>query len=350
MESEYTEETRRLRTRFTIIYGATIVLLCVVFSALWLYYPQESSVVNRDMFQDDSEKLALLNEDAALHEGLMKLNELDMTYSKLIATSTDTISLANMNNLIITSQIDFSNMIDQLDKQKRFFKNPFNIEKSDAMIKAFITALNYRKSNDSLRMRLFNSGTNEKDLQLGTFTVLPSEENTQSKDDTIQNLLSQLKFQSQLKKYDFPMEQTRQPNAEIELLRSNVKRQTDSIKILLAVYKSLIKDNSNLTNQLDNLKLNTKTNQDETSMPDKINTLNNKIDDLNLDLAFAEIDCNLTRVNGKDIVYNSRQRKDLLQESLRSLKNLSNSTNPIVQRKVKTKLALLQNIAATVRD
>lgn len=349
MESEYTEETRQLRIKFTIVYVATILLLSLIFAAAWFYYPPESTIVNADMSKDNSEKLILLNDDAALHEGLMKLDELDMNYSKLMATPTNTISLANLNNLIATSQIDFSNMIDQMDQQKRFLKNPLNAEKSDAMIKAFISALNYRKSNDSLRMAFFNSGTNEKKLEIGTFTVLPAEENFQRKDDTIQNLLSQLKFQSQLKKYDFPTEQSRHVDTEVELLRSNVKRQTDSIKILLTVYNSLIKDNNSLTSQLNNLKLN-KITQDDASVPDKINSLNNKIDDLNVDLAFAEIDCNLTRVNGKDIVYNSRQRKDLLTESLRSLKNLSNSSNPMVQRKVKNKLALLQNIAATVRD
>ncbi len=83
---------------------------------------------------------------------------------------------------------------------------------------------------------------------------------------------------------------------------------------------------------------------------DKLKSLNDKIDGLNAELSLAKIDCNLTRANGKDIIYNSRQRRDLLEESLTSLKNLANSGNPVIQRMVKEKMQLLQNIAATVRD
>ncbi|MDQ6761795.1 MAG: hypothetical protein M3015_04100 [Bacteroidota bacterium] len=83
---------------------------------------------------------------------------------------------------------------------------------------------------------------------------------------------------------------------------------------------------------------------------DKLKSLNDKIDGLNAELSLAKIDCNLTRANGKDIIYNSRQRRDLPEESLTSLKNLANTGNPVIQRMVKEKMQLLQNIAATVRD
>ena len=89
---------------------------------------------------------------------------------------------------------------------------------------------------------------------------------------------------------------------------------------------------------------------DVTEPTDKIKSLNNKIDDLYAQLSLEKIDCNLTRANGKDIIYNSRQRRVLLQESLTSLKNLANSDNPFIQRMVKERMQLLQNIAATVRD
>lgn len=348
MQFGYLEEERKLKIKFAIIFIASIVLLLLVFAALWIYNPPSSRVTYTEMSTEDAENIVLLNEDQLLHEGLMKLDELDINYSKLLTESADSASLDSLNNLINTSKTDFNNLIDRLYSQKIKFKNPVNSEKSDNIIRAFISALNYRKSNDSLRMA--SPGlANGKNLEGDNFAILQLQLNAQNKDNTINDLLSQLRFQNQLKKYDLPVEQNIQPNTEIESLQSNVKKQRDSIKILLTVYNSLIKDNSSLANQLNKLKQNKNTPEAD-PMPGKINSLNDKIDDLNAEVVLARVDCNLTRANGKDIIYNSRQRKDLLQESLGSLKNLSSSNNPVIQRKVKDKMQLLQNIAATVRD
>ncbi len=347
MHSGYFEEERKLKIKFVIILIASIVLLSGVFAALWFY----NSPTYTEMPTGDAENIVLLNEDQLLHEGLMKLDELNMNYSKFLAASAGRASLDSLNNLINTSEADFSNLIERMYGQKSKFKNPGNSEKSDHIIHAFISSLNYRKSYDSLRMA--SAGfVNEENLEGDNLSIQQLKMSVQSKDDTIKNLLSQLRFQNQLKKYDSPVEQYIQPNTEIESLQSNVKKQRDSIKILSTVYNSLIKDNSNLTDQLNKLKLNNNNNTtpDEGQMPDKINSLNNKIDDLNAELVFARVDCNLTRANGKDIIYNSRQRKDLLNESLRSLKYLSKSDNPVIQRKVKDKLQVIQNLSTTVRD
>lgn len=347
MHSGYFEEERKLKIKFAIILIASIVVLSGVFAALWFY----NSPTYTEMPTGDAENIVLLNEDQLLHESLMKLDELNMNYSKFLAASAGRASLDSLNNLINTSEADFSNLIDRMYSQKSKFKNPGNSEKSDHIIHAFISSLNYRKSYDSLRMA--SAGfVNEKNPEGGNLSIQQLKMSVQSKDDTIKNLLSQLRFQNQLKKYDSPVEQYIQPNTEIESLQSNVKKQRDSIKILSTVYNSLIKDNSNLTDQLNKLKLNNNNTNtpDEGQVPDKINSLNNKIDDLNAELVFARVDCNLTRANGKDIIYNSRQRKDLLNESLRSLKYLSKSDNPVIQRKVKDKLQVIQNISSTVRD
>ena len=184
-------------------------------------------------------------------------------------------------------------------------------------------------------------------------SILQLQINVQAKDDTIRNLLSQLNFQDHLNRYNLPVQQIMQPaNNEVESLpafQSGERRQRDSIRILLAAYKTLITDNNHLTDQVTKLASN-KNKQDDDPTGDQVNLLNGQIDDLNAELILQRIDCNLTRANGKDIIYNARQRKDLLQESLASLKTLSTSNNPLIQRKVKNKLQLLQNIASTVRD
>lgn len=75
-----------------------------------------------------------------------------------------------------------------------------------------------------------------------------------------------------------------------------------------------------------------------------------KISELEASLRLAEVSCNLTRADSKEIIYNAKQRKALLENSLLILKNLSLSSNAIVQRKAKEKMNELRTIASTIRD
>ncbi len=343
---EYQEEKRKLKTRFVIVYIGSVVLLLLAFGALWYFNSPSDEPVYTDMPGEQSESAALLNEDQVLHDALMKLDKLDINYSKLLTESADSGSLDSLNNLINISETDFSNLVDRMYKQKSFFKNPSNAERSDSIIRAFISALNYRKSNNSLRMAFFG---NDKHPDGDTLAILRLQIDVENKRDTIRNLLEQLKYQNQFNANTFSAQQNSQPGPEIKSMQSDLIIQKDSIENLLSLYSSVVKANKSLTSQLNKLQSNTN-NTEAVIVPEKINSLNARIDDLNAELALAQIDCNLTRANAKDIIYNSRQRKDLLQESLNSLKNLSGSGNPVIQRKVKDKMQLLQSIASTVRD
>ncbi len=230
--------------------------------------------------------------------------------------------------------------------QRNIFQNPLNANKSDSIIYAFISAINSQKADNALRMAFSGNDIN---LERDSFAIFQSQMDMQTKNDSIMTLRDQLKFQNQFNRNSFPAGQSFQNNSAVESLQANIKAQKDSLQNLIALYNSVTKDNQNLTAQLNKLKSGpAKT--DVTESTDKIKSLNDKIDDLYAQLSLAKIDCNLTRANGKDIIYNSRQRRDLLQESLTSLKNLANSDNPVIQRMVKEKIQLLQNIAATVRD
>lgn len=345
MESEYQEYRKRLRSRFAILYIGSIVLLLLAFAALWFYVSPPRETVTEEMPSENTEAIELLNMDESLHKGMVKLDELDLSYSKLLANSAKSTSLDSLNNLINTSQIVFSNLLDSIYSKKKLLKNEAEIEKSNKIFSAFISALNYRKSNNSLRMALVGNNN----LSGDTSGSLALKMDLLNKEAMIKNLEDQLKFQNKLSKNVFTVQPQFQSDIETEPLQSNSKRHEDSIKVLLNVYSTLLKENSSLTSQLNKLKTNTGT-ADAALMSNKINSLNEKIDDLNAEMALAKIDCNLTRANGKDIIYNSKQRRDLLQESLNSLKNLSTSDNPVIQRKVKEKMQLLQDIAATVRD
>ena len=71
---------------------------------------------------------------------------------------------------------------------------------------------------------------------------------------------------------------------------------------------------------------------------------------LNDDLRFAEVDCNLSRADARQIVYNAKQRKELLTDALSTLNELVKSPDEEVQRKAKERMNLLRNIASSVHD
>jgi hypothetical protein len=75
-----------------------------------------------------------------------------------------------------------------------------------------------------------------------------------------------------------------------------------------------------------------------------------KLAELEASLRLAQVDCNLTRADGKQIISSSKQRSALLEESLRILNNLSSSGNPSVQQQVRDKQKELNRIATTIRD
>lgn len=75
-----------------------------------------------------------------------------------------------------------------------------------------------------------------------------------------------------------------------------------------------------------------------------------KLAELEASLRLAQVDCNLTRADGREIISSSKQRKALLEESLRILNNLSTSNNISVQQQVRDKQKELNRIATTIRD
>ncbi|MEO6637168.1 MAG: hypothetical protein ABIN25_02755 [Ginsengibacter sp.] len=342
---DYQEEIQRLKRRFAIIYAGSLILIALFIGAFWLYHSSTGEIASGDSPRDNNEKTALLNIDETLHESLARLDGLNISYAKVLAESADSTSLDSLNNLITIAQTEFSELIDRMYSRRGNFQSPENTNKSDSIIYTFISALNSQKANNALRMAF--SG-NEINLERDSFTIFQSQIDVQTKSDSIANLHDQLRSQNQFNRNSFTAVVPYENNTEILTLQANIKKQTDSLENLLALYKTVVKDNRALEAQL-KLK-STPPSSDANQTPDKIKSLNNKIDDLYAELSLSTVDCNLTRANAKDIIYNSRQRRDLLEASLASLKNLSGSDNPVIQRKVKEKMQLLQNIASTVRD
>lgn len=85
-------------------------------------------------------------------------------------------------------------------------------------------------------------------------------------------------------------------------------------------------------------------NKNRNSSPD------NKIEELNIELRLAQVDCNLTRADAGQIISKSKQRRQLLSEALCILTNLSAADNAIAQKKIRDKITRLNQVAKNYRD
>ncbi|MBC8034858.1 MAG: hypothetical protein H7Y03_11975 [Chitinophagaceae bacterium] len=121
---------------------------------------------------------------------------------------------------------------------------------------------------------------------------------------------------------------------------------------ILSMINTLKKENESLTAKINKLSTGNSTITNEMLKNEKSRAalLEKRISDLNAELRFAKVDCNLTRADVTQIISNSKQRKELLAEALASLNNLSRSDDAVIAQKAKEKFQRLNNIAKTVRD
>ncbi|HMC84670.1 MAG TPA: hypothetical protein VKI61_04065, partial [Chitinophagaceae bacterium] len=139
---------------------------------------------------------------------------------------------------------------------------------------------------------------------------------------------------------------------EIDLLKTAFNNQQKEYQAVLDKYNRLKNDNSNLVSQLAEYKKEASAQADNANATNenKINQLQQKVLDLNADLYFTKIDCNLSRADAQQIISNARQRKELLTETLVMLSRLSCSADEGIQKKAKEKIILLNHIATTLHD
>jgi hypothetical protein len=152
-------------------------------------------------------------------------------------------------------------------------------------------------------------------------------------------------------------ELVRMGRAQTVLRESLEKIRTDSA-VLRRQLDDQVKSGSALKDQVFNLRSNNEALQTRLVTDDgsggganaKTAALQRQSAQLNDDLRFAGVDCSLSRADAKQIVYNSRQRKELLTDALTTLNELVKSPDAEVVRKARERLITLRSIASTVHD
>ncbi len=127
--------------------------------------------------------------------------------------------------------------------------------------------------------------------------------------------------------------------------------------------KQLLNELHNKTEAISRLTAaNTRLQEELKNAPGKVSAATNTVTDAQLaslqarleqvtgDLYFTQVECNLKRIDAKQIISSARQRTELLTQSLQTLTTLSRSQNPAIQTKARQKIQELNAIAKELRD
>ncbi len=269
---------------------------------------------------------------------------LNKKYASLISNKNiDSIQLQNLDslNILIThNQLVFLENLDslQISNSNVYDRSSYGLlqritnsyrsalEESDA-INSIRNSFNIGNTNYSFDQNIMNDIQNklkEKDAQIADLSLKLSAYKNFAQTSSPANYSKLIK----------------QQDSVINVLLLAQKKKNEN----LIDYNTKLKfENDKLTNELKTLNNSTAQNQVLTSsMVSKQN--------LNEQLSLAQVDCYLSRADARQIVSNSKQRKDLLENALKILKTLSQSNNASVKEAVQAKLTELKTIASNNHD
>ena len=344
----FTERRKRI-IAFAGIYGASVILLLLIFSAFGMRITTAGQNVKSTMVNiPAAADAALMHADSLLHAELQDLQQSDFKY-RLLA---DTVSFLEKSKTMTAMADAEASIKKTIDSVQVMTNNYSESEKAryNAMLNTFLLTLTDRQ--------LLKNG--QPLLAAGkTSTIGKTTDDIQWKNDLLlkENDISRLQAEiKSLKDKEF-MPSTfsgagEAQKGETELLKTAFNDQQKELDELKGRYNKLKSDNSIVNSQLVEMKKNTAVKPDDTNnaSDNKISLLEQKLEMMNADLYFAKIDCNLARTDAQEMISNARQRKELLSESLGMLTSLAKSDDPEIQKKAKEKIIRLNRIATTLHD
>jgi len=288
-----------------------------------------------------AEEIEIVSTNMLLHSQFSKLQKLDEEFNTTVFNNGSPASIDSANRLVEQQEKLFTASIDSINKNKQKYNAWSNVVMIDSITNTFTNALANRKYladiRSSLEGKTINMGAEQKE-------IMKLETDIRKKNSEIAALENLLKSPAVVENRKQSL------SAKEKEIQTALKEEEMRNAGLLDIITDLKNDNAKLASE-NKLKKTDNTQADAmVSAKNKMQELENEISDLNAELSFARIDCNLSRADAKKIISNSKQRMQLLEESLKSLQTLAGSDNLSIKRKAKEKLAELSSIASTVRD
>lgn len=344
-------ERNKTKIKFAGLYLAAILLIIVIVLAFWksgpaLNLPQKTAATtdNKNTLEHQ-----IVISDALLHFRLRQLQALDAAYYALFLTDT-TVPADRLNStskMIADAEEAFQKTIDSINLEGEKYRSADKENRFENMMGAFKAALQNRRSTNIIQTVLINK---KNGLNTEQQNLLKWQNELLEKDNRIAELEHQLKA-----KTNIPAAGTTENNDDLERRNENLRTALNvmdtKVGVLTKLTNELKQDNDRLTSQLKEQHTAKGTTENtEATLQVRNATLQRRLEELTTELSFAKVDCNLSRADAKQIISNSRQRKDLLTEALHALNVLSKSDNIAVQQKAKEKMDQLNRLATTLRD
>ncbi|MEO8769949.1 MAG: hypothetical protein ABI402_07685 [Ferruginibacter sp.] len=326
---------------FALAFIATTIMAAFLISFIWNKDAVPVSQVAYMQSTGDFKNNAVIAGLDALTETMTGLNELDKQYS-LLSSAGNTTQLDAIEKKIADKEKTFQSSVNTISE------NISSLQEKEAAfatntIAGFRLILEDRNYISSLRNT----------LKLKNNNFQPNDELRKAQNTIVENGQQIALLEGQLKNAgsnnNIIIKNVPEMNTEkLKILNENISKQNNDISNLTMSNSRLKQDNDRLLQQKNETAKNAAVS--ETRLKERIAALEQNMEEASADLRLAQVDCNLTRVDAGKIIYTSKQRKELLSEASGILNNLARSGDESIRKKIASRVARLNKVAANSKD
>ncbi|MES2848135.1 MAG: hypothetical protein V4685_03715 [Bacteroidota bacterium] len=281
----------------------------------------------------------VISSNEKLQQKMAALQQFDQQYAAAISDPSFTFIADSLNKLILQEENNFRVALEAAGQEQASFTDESLKADFEKMLAAYRSLIDDRKAISNLRnvvaMQSNSLAPDEKKM-------LQLQDDVMEKNNRIAALESSIKTMAKVKT---PVVTKTEDN---KMLVQNIAELENKIASLNNINNSLKEENDRLVKyKADGSK--TQSNAEQ-MLKEKNISLQQKIEDLNAEIQLVKVDCNLNRVDATQIISNSKQRKQLLNEASNILINLSASGNSNIKSRVNEKINRLNVVAANTRE
>lgn len=346
METDNTLNKKGLKLKFTALYILSLALVAFIISVFIPRTAASNTVATaKPLESNDVPATDLLNKLVGINAQYQSLKQQDQNYSGKAISPAGTGELTTLQKEINENEKSLSNKLDSLDNIARSYTNQKSSSLLHSFVESFRMVLSDRSSMQAYKTTVLSGGN----LTSSQQDLIRMQNEIQVRNSRITALEGQISSLQNKQSTVVPVtENTNDNQQKNDALQATINAQESKIANLTATNASLEKELRANNDALDQLKKSS----DNSSQTGKNQTaiLEKRISDLNAEIRFVQVDCNLARVDATQIISNAKQRKLLLADALSTLNTLSATGDASVKRKVAEKMSRLNQVASSVRD
>ncbi len=336
MENIHAKDKKNKLVLFSLSLAAVMGLMFLLGTSLKNNTPVKTDDKNTALL---SQANLVISSNEKLQQMMAALQQFDQEYSAAITNPSFTSIADSLNRMILQEENNFRAALETAGQVQTSFTDETLKGDFEKMLAAYRTLIDDRKAISNLRIVVAMQSNN---LAPDEKRMLQLQDDVMEKNNRIAALESSIKAMAKLKA---PVVTKTDDN---KTLVQNIAALESKVALLNNANNSLKEENDRLVKQkADGGKTQ---NNAEQLLKEKSIAMQQKIEDLNTEIQLVKVDCNLNRVDATQIISNSKQRKQLLNEASNILINLSASNNSNIKSRVNEKINRLNMVAANTRE